>query len=338
MTENLRGVAARAGVSVRTVSNVVSNFPGVAPGTRAAVQKVLDEVGYRPNLAARQLRRGRTGAIALIVPEIDSPYFSELAAAIVRRADARGWTVLIDQSAGDAERERRLVAGASNHLVDGLIFSPWSLTPLELAERNNALPMVLLGERGAGGPIDHVAIDNVVAATEATEHLIGIGRRRIAVIGAQPHLANDTSRQRVLGYREALRRNARAPDKAIEIAVGSLHRSDGAQAMQQLLEGPAIPDAVFCCTDELALGALRRLADHRLRVPEDVALVGFDDIEDGRFSVPTLSTVSPDKNQIAQACLDRLDERLHEPRRPSITTIAAHTLKVRQSSTPRPLP
>lgn len=334
MTVNLRSVAERAGVSVRTVSNVVNDFPHVAADTRAAVQKVLDELGYRPNLAARQLRRGRTGAIALVVPEVDSPYFAELAAVIVRLAEFRGWTVLIDQTAGDAERERRLATGPTTHMVDGMIFSPWSLSPQELAGRANGVPMVLIGERGADGPIDHVAIDNVGAAAAATEHLIATGRQRIAAIGLQPHLANNTSHLRLAGYREALRRGGRAVVPEWEIAVRSLHRADGSHAMAQLLNLDPAPDAVFCFTDELALGALRTLADHGRKVPEDVALVGFDDIQDGRFSIPRLTTIAPDKEQIARNCLELLADRLARSEGPAISRPAPYTLQVRESSTP----
>ena len=331
MTASLRSVAARAGVSVRTVSNVVNNFPHVAPATRAAVQAALDELGYRPNLAARQLRRGRTGAIGLVVPEVHSPYFSQLASVIVRLAEARGLTVLIDQTEGDPQRERRLLGGSA-FLVDGMIMSPWSLDVAELAARKDTLPLVLLGERSGRSAIDHVGFDNVAAAADATAHLISIGRQNIAAIGIQPHLTNDTGRQRLDGYHNALRAAGRAPDARLEVAVQSLHRSDGVAAMKSLLEGPVIPDAVFCFTDELALGAIRTLADQGIRVPEDVAVVGFDDIEDGRFSVPTLTTIAPDKEQIAAGCLDILAARLLDPSGRGQEVVTSYELVVRQSS------
>lgn len=332
MRVSLRSVAARAGVSIRTVSNVVNDFPHVAPATRAAVQVALDELGYRPNLAARQLRRGRTGAIGLVVPEVHSPYFSQLASVIVRLAETRGWTVLIDQTEGDADRERRLIAGHPTYLVDGMILSPWSLSVQELAARRDAVPMVLLGERSGGAAIDHVGFDNIAAAADATGHLVDIGRARIAAIGIQPHLTNDTGRQRLAGYRLALRRAGRVPQQAMEIAVDALHRSDGMAAMNTLLTRRAPPDAVFCFTDELALGALRALADAGLRVPRDVALVGLDDIEDGRFSVPTMTTIAPDKQAIATACLELLADRMAHPETPGRETVVAHRLLVRQST------
>ncbi len=332
MRASLRSVAARAGVSVRTVSNVVNDFPHVAPATRAAVQAALDELGYRPNLAARQLRRGRTGAICLVVPEVHSPYFSQLASVIVRLAETRGWTVLIDQTEGDAARERRLIDGQPTYLVDGMILSPWSLRVEELAARRDAVPMVLLGERSGGAAIDHVGFDNVAAAVDATAHLIGLGRRRIAAIGSQPHLTNETGRQRLAGYRQALRDAGRVPERAMEMTVKALHRADGMAAMNTLLAREAVPDGVFCFTDELALGALRALADAGLRVPQDVALVGLDDIEDGRFSVPTLTTIAPDKHAIATACLDLLADRMAHPHGPGRETVVGHQLLVRQST------
>ena len=333
MSASLRSVAARAGVSVRTVSNVVNDFPHVAPATRAAVQAALDELGYRPNLAARQLRGGRTGAIALVVPEVHSPYFSQLASVIVDQAQDRGWTVLIDQTEGDVDRERRLTSGRSAFAVDGIILSPWSLDVDELAGRAGGVPLVLLGERSGGAAIDHVGIDNVAAAAAATAHLVALGRRRIAALGCQPHLGNETGRQRLQGYRAALRAGGYRVNSRLEIPVQALHRADGFTAMSTLLAGKTRPDAVFCFTDELALGAVRAVADHGLRVPEDVALVGFDDIEDGRFSVPTLTTIAPDKHGIAAACLDLLADRMARPNGPGRETVVPYELMIRQSTT-----
>jgi len=330
MTASLRSVAARAGVSVRTVSNVVNDFPHVAPATRAAVQAAIAELGYRPNLAARQLRRGRTGAIGLVVPEVHSPYFSQLASVIVRLAEARGLTVLIDQTEGDPERERRLLGGSAFG-VDGMIVSPWSLDVAELA-RTDTVPLVLLGERSGRSALDHVGFDNVAAARDATAHLVAVGRRQVAAVGTQPHLTNDTGRQRLEGYHQALHAAGRTPDPRLEVAVRSLHRADGVTAMTSLLDGPVVPDAVFCFTDELALGAIRALADRGLRVPEDVALVGFDDIEDGRFSVPTLTTIAPDKEQIAAGCLDTLAARILDPSAAGQEVVTSYELVVREST------
>jgi DNA-binding LacI/PurR family transcriptional regulator len=307
---------------------VVNQFHHVAPSTRERVQASIDALGYKPNMAARTLRRGRTGLVALVVPEIDSPYYAELAAQAVRIAEARGLTVLIDQTDGDAERETELLHGRRSQLVDGVLFSPWAVAPAALASRTDTVPLVLLGEHDGTGGVDHVAIDNVTAAHEATRHLLARGRRRVAAMGLQPRSLHATTRQRLAGYRNALAEAGLPADPDLEVEVRRLHRADGHEAMLRLLDSPRPPDAVFCFTDELALGALRAAADRGVAVPGSLALVGFDDIEDGRFSVPALTTVSPDKARIAELALDLLADRSTTPR----STTAPHRLVVRETS------
>jgi DNA-binding LacI/PurR family transcriptional regulator len=330
---SLKNVAAVAGVSVRTVSNVVNHFPHVAPDTRARVEEALERLNYRPNLAARNLRRGRSGLIGLVVPEIDSPYFSELAAYLVLAAERRSWTVLVDQTGGDPARERAFLEGAAAGFVDGLVFSPWGLGAADLRRGAEDIPLVLLGERTSDGVADHIAIDNVAGAVEATEHLIALGRRRIAAIGVQPHLTNETARLRLEGYRRSLRAVGHPCDELLEVPVAALHRADGAAAMRTLLALPDRPDAVFCFNDQLALGALRAAHDAGLDVPRDVAVVGFDDIEDSRYSFPSLTTISPDKSAIAVRALECLAERLDgECSESARDIVVPHRLIVRESS------
>ncbi len=331
---SLRDVAAAAGVSVRTVSNVVNDFPHVAPETRRRVQQALEELRYRPNLAARSLRRGRSGLIALVVPQVAAPYFGELASHLVEEAEARGWMLLVDQTGGLAERERRLLEGERAHLVDGVIFSPLALTPAQLSRHRDTLPLVLVGERSSDGLVDHIAVDNVAAAAEATEHLLALGRRRIAAVGTQPRLGNDTARQRLEGYRRAVVAAGIEPDRALEVPVTELRRSDGAAAVRRLLRRADPPDAVFCFSDELALGALRAAADLGVRVPDDLAIVGFDDVEDGRYANPSLSTIAPDKREIARRALECLADRLDNDAagRPARSVVAGHRLVVREST------
>jgi DNA-binding LacI/PurR family transcriptional regulator len=307
---SLRDVAARAGVSVKTVSNVVNGYEHVADTTRERVQRALDELNYRPNLSARNLRRGRSGLIALAVPELNFPYFAEMAHHVVRAAEARGWTVLIDQTDGVAEREQHVMDGIRAHLIDGLIFSPLATGRRELLARRDDTPMVLLGERVYDGPIDHVAIDNVAAARAAVTHLVDLGRRRIGAIGEQRRRTAGTARLRTQGYVEAILAGGLELDDDLVVPTESYHRADGAAAMAHLLSLPELPDAVFCYNDLLALGALRTLHERGLRVPEDVAVVGFDDIEDGRYSCPSLTTVRPDKERIAELAVELLAARL----------------------------
>lgn len=335
MTAKLKDVAALAGVSVRTVSNVVNNAAAVAPATRERVLRAVDQLQYRPNLAARNLRRGRTGLIGLAVPELHSPYFAQLAGLLVDAAQERGWTVLIDQTAGRAERERHLLEGSAGHAVDGMIISPWAVAPAELTALAGGLPLVVLGERDPAGTCDHVAIDNVAAAREATAHLIALGRRRIAAIGLQPQLHSGTAQLRLRGYREALSTAGLTPHGRLQATVRSLHRPEGRRAMDEMLDGAEPPDAVFCFSDELALGAIHAALARGLRIPDDLAVVGFDDIEDGRYANPPLSTVAPDKNRIAASALQCLADRVYGRLAdlPARQVTVGHSFVARESST-----
>jgi DNA-binding LacI/PurR family transcriptional regulator len=331
----LKDVAERAGVSIKTVSNVVNSWPYVRPDTRAKVEQAIADLNYRPNLHARSLRSGRTGVIALAVPELDIPYFAELARHIITAADAYSWTVLIDQTGGERERQR-LVGGIRDHLIDGLILSPLALTKRDLAARTEQTPIVLLGERVHRGPADHVAIDNIAAAAEATAHLVSLGRRRIAAIGAQRSASAVTAKLRLRGYRQTLAAAGLPADPALVAPAPQWHRAEGARAMVELLDRDARPDAVFCFNDVLALGAIRALVERGLRVPDDVAVAGVDDIEDGRFSNPTLTTISPDKQQIAQLAVQLLHDQIHHEPHPAHELTADHRLVIRESTTAAP--
>jgi DNA-binding LacI/PurR family transcriptional regulator len=213
------------------------------------------------------------------------------------------------------------------------VFSPWGLGAADLRRGAEDIPLVLLGERTSDGVADHVAIDNIAAAVEATGHLIARGRRRIAAIGVQPHLTNETARLRLEGYRTALRAVGHPVDEQLEVPVAALHRADGAAAMHTLLALPDRPDAVFCFSDQLALGALRAAHDAGLDLPRDLAVVGFDDIEDGRYAFPSLTTIAPDKEAIADRALESLAVRLDGERSASARDIVVpHRLIIRESS------
>lgn len=324
-----REVARRAGVSPRTVSNVVNGFAYVSEETRQRVQAVLATSGYRPNLAARNLRRGRTGMIALVLP-LDVPYFAELTEHIVDAARRNSYLVMIDNTDGDRQREF-ITATHPSAWFDGMIFSPSALTRSELLKDG---PIVLLGPRIRNGDVDHVQIDNVAAGEAATAHLIRIGRRRIALIGRLGG-RRDAAYDRMLGYRRALRAAGIPIDPALIVPAGGFRRAHGAEAMEALLDRPEPPDAVFCYNDPLALGAMRVALRRGLRVPDDIAIGGFDDSEDGRYSTPTLTTISQDKTQIAELAVGLLMDRLAGDTSPPITRNARWELKVRESTAGR---
>ncbi|MFF5563998.1 LacI family DNA-binding transcriptional regulator [Streptomyces sp. NPDC012623] len=311
----IKDVARHAGVSEKTVSNVINDYVHVSDRTRRVVREAIDHLGYRVNLAGRHLRTGRTGVIALVVPELDVPYFAELARHVIRAAERCSLTVLVHQSGGDRHHELAALSGFGSDFVDGVILSPLALTSDDLREHAGSPPTVLLGELLEEGA-DHVAIDNERAAREATEHLIARGHRDILVIGGRDEPGLGTAEARTRGYRAALAAAGIAYDAGALLPVAAFRMPEGAEAVARALTGGARPDALLCLNDQLALGALRALYEHGARVPEDIAVMGFDDVEGGRYSVPTLSTVAPDKGAVATAAVELLRRRIDEANRP----------------------
>ncbi|MFJ9963104.1 LacI family DNA-binding transcriptional regulator [Streptomyces avermitilis] len=306
MRVSLKDVAERAGVSIKTVSNVVNNYQHVTPAMRARVQQAIDELGYRPNLTARHLRKGRTGIIALAVPELGNPYFAELAAAVIDAAAEQDLTVLLDHTRGEREREILVSQGFRAGVIDGLILSPLELEAEDLRGRAADVPLVLLGEREYDLPYDHIAIDNVAAARTAVRHLLGRGRTRIAYLGARTDSANRPAHLRLQGWREELSAAGVPTPEQLVGPTGGWDRSDGAEAMARMLDAGVRPDAVFAYNDLVAIGAMRVLSERGLRVPWDVAVVGFDDITESRYGAVTLTTIAPDKQAIARLAVESL--------------------------------
>lgn len=305
----IKDVARRAGVSEKTVSNVINDYVHVSERTRQTVQEAIAELGYRVNLAGRHLRRGRSGIIALVVPELEIPYFAELATHVIRQAEQRSLTVLVHQTQASRERELAALDGFDANFVDGVILSSLALTADDVRNRSDTLPTVLLGERLQEGA-DHVAIDSAGAAQEATEHLLALGRRHILVIGGRVGPGPGTAEVRTRGYRAALEAAGLPFDPARVRPVARFHTPDGAEAVHRALAEGVRPDGLLCLNDQMALGALRALHEHGLRVPQEVAVVGFDDVEGGRYSVPSLTTVSPDKPALARVAMELLLHRI----------------------------
>lgn len=334
MPATLRDVADRAQVSVRTVSNVVSGYQHVSPQMRQRVLQAIEELDYRPNPVARTLRTGRTGMLALVVPEIDVPYFSELAREVIDSAAELGYRVMVDQTGHDHERERQLLLGENRTMLfDGILFSPL-VTKAELLDMHGSsrMPLVLLGEHEFDGRYDHIAIDNVQAAHDAVTHLISLGRTRIAAVGTQPLEGYATPLQRTAGYEAALREAGLQVRPEHTIPAAHYSRTGGYTACVALLTTSPRPDAIFCFSDLLAVGAMRAVFDAGLRVPDDVAVIGIDDIDEGRFARPSLSTVSLDIPFIAREAVHRIAARIENPQTPAEEIVATHQLVAREST------
>lgn len=333
MGVSLRSIAERAGVSLATVSNVVNGYRPVAEQTRRRVQQAIDELGYTPNLSARHLRRGRTGLIALAIPELTNPYFAELAEMAIQEAAALGYTLVMESTDADSATELALLDGSRRHVVDGLILSPVRIGRAEVLARAGTLPLVLIGEGVSDVPHDHIAIDNVAASRAAVAHLVELGRRRIGFIGARGPDDRQSAQLRLRGYREALAGAGLAVRTELIAVTDRFGRSDGHAAMRALLALDQPPDAVFAYNDLLAIGALRAAAQAGYRVPRDLAVIGFDDIEEGRYTNPSLTSISPDKAAIARLAVRRLVDRIEgQPVRPPYDVQPPFTMTLRQST------
>ena len=310
MAVTLHDVARLSGVSIKTVSNVINDYPHIRPATREKVEKAIAELGYTPNLTARNLRSGRTGAIALALPDLSLAYFGELAAQVISEAEAAGVVVLVEQTGADRDRELELLRSPRLKLTDGLIFSPLGMGQEDVAALDVPYPMVLLGERIFDGPTDHVTMRNVEAARAATEYLLSLGRRRIAVVGAHEGEVIGSAALRLEGYRQALDAACIRYDDDIIGYTTLWHRASGADSMRELLARGAEFDAVFGLNDTLALGAMRVLQEAGRRVPDDVAVVGFDGLDEAEYSIPSLTTVDPGRDWIAKTAVTTLLARI----------------------------
>lgn len=310
MAVTMQDVARRAGVSAKTVSNVVTGYPYIRPATRDRVLAAIDELGYRMNTSARSLRTGRSGIIALALPELRVPYFAELASEVIAAAEDRGLTVIIEQHGGRRELELEVLTGARRQLTDGLIYSPLALGPGDEALLDVPYPLVLLGERIFHPAIDHVTMQNTAAAKAATEHLLAQGRRRIVAMGPNPEQDLGSAPLRFLGYRAALDEAGIEADPALEAPTArAWTHATGARTIGRLVDEGVNFDAVFALNDSLALGAMHELQVRGRGVPDDVAIIGFDAIDEGRYSNPTLTTIDPGRAEIPREAVRMIDER-----------------------------
>ncbi|GAA2397279.1 LacI family transcriptional regulator [Catellatospora methionotrophica] len=287
----LEQVAQRAGVSRATVSRVVNDSPTVAESIRTAVRRAIDELGYVPNQAARSLVTQRTDSYALILPESPSRVFSDdqffpgIIRGVSQELDSADKQLVLMVAGSQASHDRIERYALARHIDGVLIASMHGADPLPGTLARMGIP-VLCGGRPLGQVrVPYVEVDNVNGGRMAVRHLLETGRTRIATIaGPQDMVAGI---DRLTGYREELR----GSDRRSIVAVGDFTRDSGAVAMRQLLEDDPDLDAVFVASDLMAHGALQALQSAGRRVPDDVAVIGFDDIALARYTEPPLSTV-----------------------------------------------
>lgn len=322
----IKDVARVAGVSVATVSRALNGAENVLPHTRQRIVEVARELRYSPSGAARSLITRRTDTIGALLPDLHGEFFSELIRGIDQAARARGLHLLLSSSHDDAN-EAAAALRAMNGRVDGLIvMSPHADDDFLSQNLPPALPAVLLnsGVRGARQRV--FAVDNFGGARAMTEHLVRSGRRRIAFLGGPQ--ANFEARERERGYRAGLATGAEA-----WLLEGDFSEAGGQRAAAALLALPAgqRPDAVFAANDIMAIGLLGALQAGGVRLPEDIALAGFDDIPIARYVSPALTTMHVPIAALGGQALDALADTLERNATDAGATVMPVQLVVRQS-------
>lgn len=310
---NLEQIAKLSGVSRSTVSRVINNSPQVSQATREKVLQVVRRVNYEPNAAARMLAAGRTNVIGLVIPTgvstlFADPFFSILIQGVLSACNLRGYSVMLWLAEPEQERQQiRTMLHCG--LLEGVIMASMLTNDTliqTLAEGH--LPYVLVGRDPTSSNISYVDADNISGAREAVRHLLRLGRRRIVTITGPQSMMSGIDR--LAGYTAALRERGLMPDQTL-IAESDFSEAGGYLAMRQLL--PRQPDAVFAASDMLALGAMRAIREAGLCVPEDIAVVGFDDLPQSARNDPPLTTVRQPIQRTGAMAVEMLIELIEYP-------------------------
>lgn len=302
-------VAELAGVSATTVSHTLNGRRPVAEETRRRVLRAIEQLGYRPNVLARGLRTNRSQTIGLIIPDITNPFYPALARGLQDVLGPAGYDQIISNTDGDRATEQAAIEQMIARQVDGLAFAVFHTNAEDLLPAIEAgIPVVRLGGRLVQPGVDLVHSDDEGGAAEATRYLLGQGYRRIAFV-CGPAAEGGPAAERVAGYRAALADAGASsgPDLVVHTDFG---RAGGAEGVAELLEAAQRPDAVLCANDIMAIGALDALAARGLRAPQDLAVMGFDDIDAAGMVSPGLTTMANPAREIGRASASRLLARL----------------------------
>lgn len=297
---SIKDIAREAGVSHSTVSRALRSSPLVNPETSERIRRIARENNFRLSAVGRSLATGRTHTIGVVVTTIADPFTSEVVSGVEDTANASGYSVILANSNSDPDREVRIVQSFEERRVDGILVMASRVgaayLPL-LADMN--IPIVLINNQNpAAGFVHSIAIDNTLASQSAVRFLIQLGHKRIAYIGGRDGYQSDA--ERLNGFRQALAAANIAVDEKY-IVQGDASPEGGQIAMQRLLALASPPTAVFCYNDMTALGALSAAQQRSLKVPEDLSIIGFDDLAISSYLNPPLTTVRQPKHQMGCA-------------------------------------
>jgi LacI family transcriptional regulator len=306
----IKDVANRAGVSISTVSHVINNSRAVSEESRQRVEEAMAELDYQPNTLARSLRRQQTQSIGMIVPDIANPFFAEIARGIEDSSFQQNYSIILCNSEGDLEKQVAYTNLLIQNQVAGIVFVAAGVST-ELVEdlQHREVPLVVVDRAVPRVEVNSVMTNHNQGGRLATQHLIDLGHRRIACISAGSGLS--PSADRVTGYMETLWENNMPVNKKL-IMHGDFQYESGYKAVHKLLDLPEPPTAVFACNDLMAVGCISAAAERGLRVPQDLSVVGFDNVRLASFTNPPLTTVSQPMRQIGTLALELLMERIND--------------------------
>jgi len=327
----IKDIARELGLSVNTVSRALNNKPDVSRQTRARVLETARRLHYVPNTIARSLVTRRSNTLGLVVTDVVNPFYSRVIRGVEETARQHGYTIILLNTNERDEDEKAAIRVLRSKRVDGMIISPVQVSRDHIAAlQEDGYPFVLINRYFPDLDTDYVINDNRLGAYLATSHLIRLGHRRITHITGPEHVSS--VRERLRGYRQALEEGGVAADQQHVIHT-SLSLEGGYRATQQLLDGCSLPTALFTYSDLLAVGALKAIREAGLRVPEDVALVGYDDIEFAAFLEVPLTTISQRSYEIGSCGVELLLDILANPgeQRQRRHTVLQPRLVVRKS-------
>jgi len=331
---NIYQVAKRAGVSTATVSRVLSQPDVVAPETRRRVMRAVERLAYEPNSAAKNLRTLRTAKLLVTVPDISNPFFSLILQGIEETAQRAGYAVLVGDTQHDERREDSYAAMLKRKEADGLIFLghrlPKTAAELVRTVAPRCAPVVNGCEFSPRLGIPSVHIDNAKAASEAMDHLYRLGHRRLGIVTGP--LLSPLSRDRLSGA--AGRAKQAKADRDFIVMNGDFSIESGSVAAERLLGRRDPPTAIFCFNDEMAMGVLETAKRRRLRVPDDLSVVGFDDIRFARYTDPPLTTIAQPMRAIGEGTVRLLLQILNGNGHAPESVTLPHTLTIRSSTAP----
>ena len=326
-------VARLAGVSTATVSRALNGTAQIAPETRETIEAAVERLGYRPNTIARSLVTKSTQTIALLLPDITNPFYAELVAGIQEHALEHGQTMLLCTTEGDPEREEHYLSVLRSKQVDGALVDGLVLPPDRIARFvREGFPIVSLDRDVDSASVPLVQVDNRLGALLAAEHLIRLGHTRVAHVAGPGELG--ISQERTAGYCEALELHELEPDPKL-VAEGAFTEGGGFEAARILLAQGEFT-AVFAANDLSAVGVLAALAESGRRVPEEVSVVGFDDLRLAAYTSPPLTTIHQPAREIAQRATKLLLDLTHGRRVDRLRHLLEPRLVVRRSTAPPP--